>query len=629
MASPVGTLNVNLGANTAQFAAGMEAARAKMAAFQKAGQTMGREMGRVGQQVTGMSRSMGPVLQNVGYQVQDMAVQIAGGTSAVRAMSQQLPQLLSGFGLMGVALGTAVAVFAPFLKGLFDSEDAAKKLKDGLKDLEGATRDLVEAAILAATPMEQLRQQYGKNAEAVNALYRAQLEVKRQNFFSAQANAATGVSATIAQVETLTERINELKAGISDPNAQIGAQIELETHLGNLQRQFGLTVEEANALVDAMARWRTAEGPQEIFDAAMAVQEALEASKDEAGKIPEALKGFHASVVEIATSALPLLKAGLGEAADEGERLGSTDVGAGIRGAVGDTNMLIGRLIAAYDAARGIQADLDRKYKQYGGRGGDPRDFMTPGASPFVAPEPAKRGGGGGSRLSDTQREQNKLMQDAQRIYESTWDAVQKYEEALKELNEVYEASNHFEGMGGPATYAKKVQELREELLKSNEVVKTLQGAFENMFSAIQNGASLGEAALGALADALFDVASQMFSSGISNILGNTFGLGSGDLFAGLFGGAKAMGGPVQAGKAYLVGEKGPEIVVPNFAGSVIPNNQLGEIGGGGIHISIDARYATEGTAEMIARTLDRRMPDIVSKAVGGVSAARKRGVPV
>jgi len=39
-----------------------------------------------------------------------------------------------------------------------------------------------------------------------------------------------------------------------------------------------------------------------------------------------------------------------------------------------------------------------------------------------------------------------------------------------------------------------------------------------------------------------------------------------------LFGGARADGGPVQPGKAYLVGEKGPELFVPNSAGNVQAN---------------------------------------------------------
>ena len=42
------------------------------------------------------------------------------------------------------------------------------------------------------------------------------------------------------------------------------------------------------------------------------------------------------------------------------------------------------------------------------------------------------------------------------------------------------------------------------------------------------------------------------------------------------FGGGKAQGGAVQGGKAYMVGEKGPEMFVPNQSGNIVPNNQIG-----------------------------------------------------
>ena len=49
------------------------------------------------------------------------------------------------------------------------------------------------------------------------------------------------------------------------------------------------------------------------------------------------------------------------------------------------------------------------------------------------------------------------------------------------------------------------------------------------------------------------------------------------------FGGARASGGPVQSGRAYLVGESGPELVRFGRNGSVMPNGVLGRGGGGGM----------------------------------------------
>jgi len=67
--------------------------------------------------------------------------------------------------------------------------------------------------------------------------------------------------------------------------------------------------------------------------------------------------------------------------------------------------------------------------------------------------------------------------------------------------------------------------------------------------------------------------------------------------FGSLFGGPKAMGGPVTAGTPYLVGERGPELWIPRQSGNLVPNSGLG---GANITYTIDARGADE--ASVISR---------------------------
>lgn len=60
---------------------------------------------------------------------------------------------------------------------------------------------------------------------------------------------------------------------------------------------------------------------------------------------------------------------------------------------------------------------------------------------------------------------------------------------------------------------------------------------------------------------------------------GGAGGFSFGSMFSslgGLFGGGKASGGAVEAGKSFLVGERGPEMFTPNGSGTIIPNNALG-----------------------------------------------------
>ena len=76
--------------------------------------------------------NFGSKVQQASYQIQDFAVQVASGTSATRAFSQQAPQLLSGFGVVGTVLGTILAIGVPLGAMLIDTGKAASGLGSAL-----------------------------------------------------------------------------------------------------------------------------------------------------------------------------------------------------------------------------------------------------------------------------------------------------------------------------------------------------------------------------------------------------------------------------------------------------------------------------------------------------------------
>ena len=86
--------------------------------------------------------------------------------------------------------------------------------------------------------------------------------------------------------------------------------------------------------------------------------------------------------------------------------------------------------------------------------------------------------------------------------------------------------------------------------------------------------------------------------------------------------GLRAMGGPVTAGKPYLVGERGPEIVVPGRTGGVVPNNQ---IGGGAVTVNQTINLTTGVTQTVRAEVLNM-LPQIADAAKGAVLDAKRRG---
>ena len=57
---------------------------------------------------------------------------------------------------------------------------------------------------------------------------------------------------------------------------------------------------------------------------------------------------------------------------------------------------------------------------------------------------------------------------------------------------------------------------------------------------------------------------------------GRGIGAGRGSLLGQIFGGFRANGGPVMAGRSYVVGENGPEVFSPPQTGTIIPNHALG-----------------------------------------------------
>lgn len=68
------------------------------------------------------------------------------------------------------------------------------------------------------------------------------------------------------------------------------------------------------------------------------------------------------------------------------------------------------------------------------------------------------------------------------------------------------------------------------------------------------------------------------------------------------FGGGRAMGGPVSAGTAYVVGEQGPELFVPKGSGSIVPNG-MGR--GTTINLTVNGAIDSESTARQIVSILN------------------------
>jgi hypothetical protein len=142
---------------------------------------------------------------------------------------------------------------------------------------------------------------------------------------------------------------------------------------------------------------------------------------------------------------------------------------------------------------------------------------------------------------------------------------VEAYEQALARANERFLEANEkvseLDEFGKEA--ARGLQSSLSDLL-FDPFDEGLSGMAKSFAATLQRMAA--EAAAAAILKKLFG------GDGAAGVFGSE---GFGDFISGIFSG-KAAGGPVYGGVPYLVGEKGPEIVVPGGSGTVIPNHMLG-----------------------------------------------------
>ena len=96
------------------------------------------------------------------------------------------------------------------------------------------------------------------------------------------------------------------------------------------------------------------------------------------------------------------------------------------------------------------------------------------------------------------------------------------------------------------------------------------------------------------------------------------------DFFGSMLEGTRATGGPMMARQPYMVGEKGPELVVPNKSSYVVPHNKLG--GGGGMSLSVNINAEDPGAEGRIRTMIERDMaPQIIEAATGNTLTRLQR----
>jgi len=199
--------------------------------------------------------------------------------------------------------------------------------------------------------------------------------------------------------------------------------------------------------------------------------------------------------------------------------------------------------------------------------------------------------------------------------------AVEELQGKYRTLAEAVELGNITQGEAAKVAgeLAARFEEANETVDEMSEYAKqaarNMQDAFADfLFDPFEDGLDgmlqnfvgiLQRMAAEAAAAQIFD-----YLGGLASASGNSTVAAAGALFQG---GARAWGGPVSPGMKYPVGEKGPEMFVPNVAGSIIPADEMGggtQIGNitmsfPGINNAQEAKRASGVAGRELARNID------------------------
>jgi phage-related minor tail protein len=165
--------------------------------------------------------------------------------------------------------------------------------------------------------------------------------------------------------------------------------------------------------------------------------------------------------------------------------------------------------------------------------------------------------------------------------------------------------------------------ELTPEMQRIMDVSESIGQSFENAFMSAVDGSMKAKDAFRMMAaDIIKELYRVFVVKQITGFITDAASLFLGPKVGAVSMGPKAIGGPVQAGGSYLVGERGPELFRPARSGSITPNDQLG---GGTIVVNQTINVST-GVQQTVRTEIKSLMPQIAESAKAAVADAKRRG---
>jgi hypothetical protein len=578
-------------------------------------------MNRFQNHVQGSSRGMnqlGLVVQQTGYQVGDFLVQVQGGTNWMVAFGQQATQLaglMTTFGGKLVYIGTALGILIPLATAVgaafMRTRQEADSASSAVLSLADAQDRLNRTSAEYGTKLEMLR--FGVDTEAEAVALREILDITTR---IQRLNREYAETDSLARRQAIAEESRELKDQLSTQREIVDTVNEkrqaYETAMAINKQMQAVELAHARAMGD-QERERVAAG-EAYYQKMLAVQGAHAAAAKTAAEIDKALGKGAASALKLAGIDISKpLSAGAAQAAQIAASLG-----------------------VAYNQAVGIMNTFNSLTSLPDERGS--QRSTVRGANTRMPEQPwldtktggAAGGGGGNSEIDKLEalRQQITLEKELLGVSEAMGRVIQavgedraKYSQA--ELNAV-------------AAEIQAYEEKKAALEEQQRLGQLMKSSMEDAFMSIIDGTMSAKDAFKKFA---YDVIRELyrvlvvqrmvgqFQSGGGGILGAVFGALGGGATGG-FGGGRESGGSVMAGQSYLVGERGPELIVPRHSGTVMNANltKKATSGGGDVIVTNNINVPAGADSATIRAEVTKMIPQITQITKAAVIDAKQRG---
>jgi hypothetical protein len=524
--------------------------------------------GAAAQMIGKRNNQMGVAFQQVGYQVGDFLVQIQSGTNPMVAFGQQATQLagmLTMFGGKMLIIGSVLGVAIPLVTAIGAAFLRYRQEANKANDTTEKTIDV-----------------FGRLKDATESLHDEMMKIIDPNY-------DTNLKGTSDELSRLTSEYEKAKRAVE---ALSGAQG------GSVGMGAGAATRFLNANVAAAeAALREAEAKLEAY------KTQVELTK-EARKTADALEDV-ADMELPFTAKVRILADMLGIAADEAKRLlNNLPVGMDY----GDSTALFGM----------SGADL----------------VYTPEQK-----ETRQRAGGAGNVIDITQIiearkqqiEQERILlglsgqaQEAERIY---FELLKQNTDATVKLSDTeLRAAANLE-----ASYLNRNKLIEEQIALQQQIAGTIQSSMETAFMSMVDGTATVKDAFRSMAR---DIIAELYRVLVVQQMVGAFDAvsGTGTGLSGFLGkaliGKKASGGTVMSNTPYLVGENGPEIVVPRNRGHVMNADLTAKAMGNSGAINVVNNINVTGGSDPAAIRMEvaKLMPQITNATKSAVIDARRRG---